>query len=182
MHLFWSIVKISCYFLDWVPTSLSTSNLWIISSRHRLDWYNIRWFCISVINTLVFKEHICWFKTVFIWKKVPHLLPMVALIVKCDYRYWILKCNYHTCEPPDRRTNSPVFLGHLPISNILPNSPDFYMFLQYSPDFYMFTSQMCNLHHVHLGQGSKMQPVVFWILYTVQKSFILTSNFVLTTL
>ena len=55
----------------------------------------------------------------------------------------------HTCEPPDRRINSPVFLGHLPISNILPNSPDFYMFLPYSPDFYMFTSQMCNLHHVH---------------------------------
>ena len=74
------------------------------------------------------------------------------------------------------------FLGHLPISNILPNSPDFYMFLPYSPDFYMFLSQMCKLHHVHLGQGSKMQPVVFWILHTVQKSFILTSTFVLTTL
>ena len=39
------------------------------------------------------------------------------------------------------------FLGRLPISNILPNSPD----------FYMFTSQMCSLHHVHLGQQSKMQ-------------------------
>ena len=25
----------------------------------------------------------------------------------------------HTCEPPDRRTNSPVFVGHLPISNLL---------------------------------------------------------------
>ena len=59
------------------------------------------------------------------------------------------KNKIHTCEPPDRRTNSPVFLGHLPISNILPYSPDFYMFLPYSPDFYMFTSQMCNLHHVH---------------------------------
>ena len=47
---------------------------------------------------------------------------------------------YHTCEPPARRTNSPVFLGHLPFSNILLNSPDFYMFLPYSPDFYMFTS------------------------------------------
>ena len=44
----------------------------------------------------------------------------------------------HTCEPSDRRMNSPVFLGHLPISNILPNSPDFYMFLPNSPDFYMF--------------------------------------------
>ena len=63
----------------------------------------------------------------------------------------------HTCEPPDGRINSPVFLGHLPISNILPNSPDFYMFLPNSLDFNMFTSQMCNLHHVHLGQGSKMQ-------------------------
>ena len=31
------------------------------------------------------------------------------------------------------------------------------MFLPYSPDFVMFMSQMCNLHHVHLGQGSKMQ-------------------------
>ena len=58
---------------------------------------------------------------------------------------------------PTGRLNSPVFLGHLPISNILPNSPDFYMFLPYSPDFYMFMSQMCDLHHVHLGQGSKMQ-------------------------
>ena len=53
-----------------------------------------------------------------------------------------------------------------------PYSPDFYMFLPcflanspvnfssifpYSPDFYMFTSRMCNLHHVHLGQGNKMQ-------------------------
>ena len=89
---------------------------------------------------------------------------------------------FHTCEPPDGRMNSPVFLGHLLISNILPDSPDFYIFLPYSPDFYMFTSHMCNLHHVYLGQGSKMQTVVFWILYTVQKSFILTSNFVLTTL
>ena len=88
----------------------------------------------------------------------------------------------HTCEPPDRRTNSPVFLSHLPISNILPNSPDFYIFLPYSPDFYIFMSQMCNLHHLHLGQGSKMQPVVFLILHTVQKSLILTSTFVLTTL
>ena len=43
------------------------------------------------------------------------------------------------------------------MSNILPNSPDFYMFLPYSPAFYMFTSQMSNMHHVHLGQGSKMQ-------------------------
>ena len=49
------------------------------------------------------------------------------------------------------------FLGHLPFSNILPYSPDFNMFLPYSPDFYMFTSRMCNLHHVHLGQGNKMQ-------------------------
>ena len=103
---------------------------------------------------------------------------------------WTLCDSYlhenHTCEPSDGRINSPVFLGHLPISNILPNSPDFYMFLPYSPDFYMFRSQMCNLHHVHLGQGSKMQfewhIIVFWILYTVQKSFILTPNFVLTTL
>ena len=63
----------------------------------------------------------------------------------------------HTCEPSDGRLNSPVFLGHLPIWNILPNSPDFYMFLPYSPDFDMFMSQMCNLHPVHLGQGSKMQ-------------------------
>ena len=63
----------------------------------------------------------------------------------------------HTCEPSDGRINSPVFLGHLPISNILPNSPDFYMFLPYSPDFYMFRSQMCILHHVHIDQGSKMQ-------------------------
>ena len=62
----------------------------------------------------------------------------------------------HTCEPSDGRINSPVFLGYIPISNILPNSPDFHMFLPYSPDFYMFTSQMCNLP-LHLGQGSKMQ-------------------------
>ena len=55
--------------------------------------------------------------------------------------------NRHTCEPPDGRINSPVSLGRLPISNILPNSPDFYMFM----------SQMCSLHHVHLGQRSKMQ-------------------------
>ena len=41
----------------------------------------------------------------------------------------------HTCETPDGRMNSPVFLGHLPFSNILPYSPDFYMFLPYSPDF-----------------------------------------------
>ena len=47
---------------------------------------------------------------------------------------------------------------------------------------------MCNLHHVHvhLGQGSKMQFEWYTsgilILYTLQKSFILTSNFVLTTL
>ena len=92
----------------------------------------------------------------------------------------------HTCEPSDGRMNSPVFWGHLPISNILPNSPDFYMFLPYSPDFYLFTSQMCNLHHVHLGQGSKMQfewhTCGILILYTMQKSFILTSKFVLTTL
>ena len=68
-----------------------------------------------------------------------------------------LPSDLHTCEPSDGRINSPVFLGHLPFSNILPYSPDFYMFLPYSPDFYMFTSQMCNLHHMHLGQGSKMQ-------------------------
>ena len=78
------------------------------------------------------------------------------------------------------------FLGHLPFSNILPYSPDFDMFLPYSPDFYMFTSRMCNLHHVHLGQGSKMQfewhTCGILNLYTVQKSFILTSKFVLTTL
>ena len=82
--------------------------------------------------------------------------------------------------------NSPVFLGHLPFSNILPYSPDFYMFLPYSPDFYMFTSRMCNVHHVHLGQGNKMQfewhTCGILNLYTVQKSFILTSKFVLTTL
>ena len=81
--------------------------------------------------------------------------------------YWFVKFisidemvpmkQFHTCEPPDGRMNSPVFLGHLPFSNILPYSPDFYMFLPYSPDFYMFTSRMCNLHHVHLGQGNKMQ-------------------------
>ena len=35
----------------------------------------------------------------------------------------------------------------LPISNILPNPPD----------YYMFTSQMCSLHNVHFGQRSKMQ-------------------------
>ena len=69
----------------------------------------------------------------------------------------VIHVQTHTCEPSDGRTNSPVFLGHLPISNILPNSPDFYMFLPYSPDFYMVRSQMCNLHHVHLGQGRKMQ-------------------------
>ena len=78
------------------------------------------------------------------------------------------------------------FLGHLPFSYILPYSPDFYMFLPYSPDFYMFTSRMCNLHHVHLGQGNKMQfewhTCGILNLYTVQKSFILTSKFVLTTL
>ena len=34
----------------------------------------------------------------------------------------------HTCEPSDGRINSPFFLGHLPISNILLNSPEFYMF------------------------------------------------------
>ena len=71
-------------------------------------------------------------------------------------------------------------------SNILPYSPYFYMFLPYSPDFYMFTSRMCNLHHVHLGQGNKMQfewhTCGILNLYTVQKSFILTSKFVLTTL
>ena len=58
--------------------------------------------------------------------------------------------NEDTCEPSAGRINSPGFLCHLPISNILPNSPDFYMFLPNSPDFYLFTSQMCNLHHVHL--------------------------------
>ena len=74
-------------------------------------------------------------------------------------------CALHTCEPPDGRMNSPVFLGHLPFSNILPYSPDFYMFLPYSPDFYMFTSRMCNLHHVHLAKETRCNlndiPVVF---------------------
>ena len=64
------------------------------------------------------------------------------------FKQWYSCALYkHTCEPPDGRINSPVFLGRLPISNILPNSPE----------FYMFTSQMCSLHHVHLGQRSKMQ-------------------------
>ena len=113
-----------------------------------------------------------------------------SICIHCHWLYsyltrWSLTLT-HTCEPPDGRMNSPVFLGHLPFSNILPYSPDFYMFLPYSPDFYMFTSRMCNLHHVHLGQGNKMQfewhTCGILNLYTVQKSFILTSKFVLTTL
>ena len=90
----------------------------------------------------------------FTWSRI-HLIPCITIrTCKC----WQLVFSWnHTCEPSDGRINSPFFLGHLPISNILPNSPDFYMFLPYSPAFYMFTSQMCNLHHVHLGQGSKMQ-------------------------
>ena len=77
----------------------------------------------------------------------------------------------HTCEPPDS------FLGHLPISNILPNSPDFYMFLPNSPDFYMFASQMCNLHHVHLGQGSKMQIETGGILNPLHSADVFDSHF-----
>ena len=87
-----------------------------------------------------------------------HLHSLIdAATFVCITEVYFIIFQYHTCEPPGRRMNSPVFLGHLPISNILPNPPDFHMFLPYSPDFYMFMSQMCNLHHVHLGQGSKMQ-------------------------
>ena len=103
------------------------------------------------------------------------VMHVLAFILSITWHFFFI-C--HTCEPSDGRINSPVFLGHLPISNILPNPPDFYMFFPYSPDFYMFTSQMCNLHHMHLGQGFERHT----FLYTVQKSFILTSKFVLTTL
>ena len=70
----------------------------------------------------------------------------------------------HCTQVHDMWPLGPLVLGHLPFSNILPYSPDFYMFLPYSPDFYMFTSWMCNLHHVHLGQGNKMQLPI-WMTY-----------------
>ena len=85
-----------------------------------------------------------------------------VMSVKCEepideltVQVWLLYHNpnfkyctlLHTCEPPDGRLNYPVFLGCLQISNILLNSPE----------FYMFKSQMCILHYVHLGQRSKMQ-------------------------
>ena len=106
----------------------------------------------------------------------------------CDSIYMCRGRRRHTCEPPDGRINSPVFLGCLPISNILPNSPDFYMLCKIekvprgirgekSSNYYPTstlgdklstcsgtwvvvkskTSYMCSLHHVHLGQQSKMQ-------------------------
>ena len=55
--------------------------------------------------------------------------------VACNEHSFHITYLNHTCEPPDRRTNSPVFLGHLPISNILPNSPDFYWLLRVPPVF-----------------------------------------------
>ena len=57
----------------------------------------------------------------------------VALIIKYAY-YWMEKHTYATS----------FIHVNLPTGGILPNSPDFYMFLPYSPDFYMFMSQMCN--------------------------------------
>ena len=125
---------------------------------------------------------------------------MIAYFITCIWSVLISKLMdiLHTCEPSDGRINSPVFLVYLRISNYPPNYPNwdppnyppvFSWLLHIPPVFsclYMFTSQMCKLHHVHLGQGSNMQlddiPVIYWILYTVQESFILTSKFVLTTL
>ena len=49
------------------------------------------------------------------------------------------------------------FFRSSPDLKYLPEFSWLYMFLPYSPEYYMIRSQMCNLHHVHLGQGSKMQ-------------------------
>ena len=69
----------------------------------------------------------------------------------------LLPSIWHTCEPSDRRINSPVFFRSSPDVKY---PPEFSWLLHVPPVcswLNKFTSQMCNLHHMHLDQGSKMQ-------------------------